>query len=499
MSRKTERTGGFMDFAVRTLLIFTILLSAVTLYQNTEIVLSLKAYSVFGYMALITAGVAVLLFLSAKYNIPEKVYLLLTVFFSLVPRLCFSLFVRTPVSGDFLLIYNAAADTVEGDFGWLEKSFFSVWGYQIPFVYYEALILRITGSVLVLKLLNTAYMVVTNVMIYLIVREYEDPRIAFISAVLYALYPAPVLLSSVLTNQHISLMFFMLGIYLYLKSSSWHCTILSGVFLFLGNLMRPEAVLIIAAMFIYTIIRIADRQERMNVKNTLLKTLSVFIVFAFLTGTSSVLFRVTGAAPDGISNNCPEWKFVLGLDTESNGLYNEKNAYIISEKDPRLRNSEARKIISASFEKCPNVLSFFWEKTKIMWAGMETTSWSLRHIETNRPVWNEITNFTYKDAINNILYFDKAIYIMIHIMVTVSCIVMLINHVSRQNRRFFLFVALIAVNYIMYLFIEIQTRYRYFIMPSFFILAAVLFKACLKRFGTDFDNSETNRVHGSGL
>ena len=96
---------------------------------------------------------------------------------------------------------------------WLEKPFFSIWCYQIPFVYYEAFILKLFGSELVLKLLNVAFMVVTNVLIYMIAREWAGPRAAFAVAVLYSVYPAPVLLSSVLTNQHISLMFLMLGIY----------------------------------------------------------------------------------------------------------------------------------------------------------------------------------------------------------------------------------------------------------------------------------------------
>ena len=118
------------------------------------------------------------------------------------------------------------------DKSWLENSFFSAWGYQIPFVYYEAFILKLFGSELALKLLNVAFMVVTNVLIYLIAGKCTNSRAAFITAVLYSVYPAPVLLSSVLTNQHISLMFFMLGIYFYLVNPSWRRALISGIFLF---------------------------------------------------------------------------------------------------------------------------------------------------------------------------------------------------------------------------------------------------------------------------
>lgn len=484
--RKTGVTDCFLNIAAIIVLICTILLSAITLYQNTEVVLSVKGCSVFVYLTLLLVIVSVTLYFLIKVDIPKKIYIVLIIITSLIPRLCFVLFVQTPVDGDFLLIYNAAREVVAGDKSWLENSFFSAWGYQIPFVYYEAFILKLFGSELALKLLNVAFMVVTNVLIYLIAGKCTNSRAAFITAVLYSVYPAPVLLSSVLTNQHISLMFFMLGIYFYLVNPSWRRALISGIFLFLGNLMRPEAVLIIAAMLIHAFIGLAGNFKWEYIKNVLSRTLVSVIVFVFLAGVSSILFKVTGAAPYGILNNCPEWKFVLGLDTDSKGMYSEKNAYIITIEDPNMRLREAGKVISASFEKCKSIPLFFWEKTKIMWANMEITSWSLNHIEMSRPVWNEHKDFTYEKAINNIIYFDKAVYILLHILIFIAGIILLLSPVSKENRAFFL-VTLIFINYTTYLFIEIQTRYRYFIMPSFFILAALVLHAgeqgcCPKRF-----------------
>ena len=363
---------------------------------------------------------------------------------------------------------------------WLEKPFFSIWCYQIPFVYYEAFILKLFGSELVLKLLNVAFMVVTNVLIYMIAREWAGPRAAFAVAVLYSVYPAPVLLSSVLTNQHISLMFLMLGIYFYIVSPSWRRILLSCLCLFLGNLMRPEAVLVIAAMLIHTFISFIEDFKWEYIRTALSKTLVLIASFIFLTGAASALLKITGAAPCGISNNCPEWKFVLGLDTESIGVYSEKNAYILNISDPRLRHEEAEKAISDSLRKCKSMPLFLWEKTKRMWANMESDTWSLIHIERSRPVWNEIRCFTFEKAINNIISFDKAVYILLYILIITACVILWLTPAEGNHRAFF-FTALILVNYFVYLLIEIQTRYRYFIMPSFFILYAVVFRECFKK------------------
>jgi len=429
--------------------------------------------AVFAYLAVIISFLGFMFFL-AKYNVPEKLYLILILIISLIPRLCFIIMVQTPVSGDFLLMYNAAKSVIAGDKSWLDKPYFSNWGYMIPFVYYEAFILKLFGSDSALKLLNAAFMVVTNILIYLAAKKCTDSRTAFISAVLYAIYPAPVLLSSVLTNQHISLMFFMLCIYFYLVNPTWIRVLLSGVFLFLGNLMRPEAVLILAAILFHTFFSLAGKLKWEHIKDIILKTLIVFVVFASLTWLAQVLFKATGAAPFGISNNCPEWKFVLGLDTHSKGIYNEKNAYIISIKDPDERYNEAKRVISDSLGECKNIPLFLWEKTKNMWANMESPSWSLSHIQGNRPVWKD-SNFTYENVIENITCFDKSIYILLHILITAACVILWLNPVSRNHRLFF-FVSLVLTNYITYIFIEIQTRYRYFIMPSFFIAVSVVFE-----------------------
>lgn len=81
--------------------------------------------------------------------------------------------------------------------------------------------------------------------------------------------------------------------------------------------------------------------------------------------------------------------------------------------------------------------------------------------------------------VGNITYFDKSNYILLHILIIIAC-VLLINQFS-QNHRAFICIMLILINYIAYLFIEVQTRYRYFIMPFYFILTAVVFRELVQR------------------
>ncbi len=416
-----------------------------------------------------------IIFFFLKFDFSNKKYIVTIVLISLTLRLCSVMLVKTPISADYLLMYNAAKDMCTGDMSWMEQKFFSLWSYHIPFVYFEAIVLKVFGSDLALKLLNAVFAVCTNLFIYLLARTYTTCKIAFISAFLYSIYPAPILLSSVLTNQHISLFFFMFGIYCYLNKPSICCAIIAGISLFLGNLMRPEGIIIILTIVLHTISTLKYQLKDKHFTKAVLKPFIVIIIYVFLVQVSALLFKNTDAVPHGITNNCPEWKFVIGLDTDSNGLYNEKNAYILSIIDPKQRREETKKIINKSLTTCENIPLFLWRKSRVMWASLENASWMFFHIQKSEPVWSENGNYTYEKAINSVLYFDKILYLFVFVFSFISCIILWVTPIS-QSSKFYFFVILILLNYSAYLFIEIQTRYRYFIMPFFFILTAFVFE-----------------------
>lgn len=407
---KEDNTAIIVKVITKAILICTFLFSVLILYQNFSVFLSVKPFCAHYYFGILIMVIGIIYYI-LRWNLPDKLRILMISLMSLIPRLLFMLFVQTPITGDFLITYHAATQTIAGDTSWLESPFFSTWAYQIPFVYYQALILKVFGSDLALKILNIAFMVSTNILIYKIAKIFTTPNAAFVCALLYSVYPAPILLTSVLTNQHLSLMLFMLGIYFYISNPSWYRIIVSGVFVFLGNLFRPEGILIIGAVILHMLIKHQDKLKWNNIKNIYGKAILLILVYVFLNQASSLLFQAVGAAPHGISSNCPEWKFVLGLDTDSKGIYNEKSAYILSLKDPKERADEAKKIIQHSLTKCNNLLLFFGDKAKLMWANMESTTWSLLHIQKSRPVWSETGSFTYENALNMIVYMDKAIYI----------------------------------------------------------------------------------------
>ena len=458
------------------ILISTLIMTVVSVFYNIRFLITKKSLVVILYLVVVTIFIYILVYLINLY-IQEKFYIYIVILVSAALRFLFVIAVKTPITSDFLIMYNAAKNVVAGDISWLEQCFFTTWGYLIPYVYYEALILKLFGSSVSLLMLNIIFMVGTNLLIYLIAKEFTTPKAAFISAFLYSIYPAPILMSSVLTNQHISLFFLLLGIYYYLVNPTWKRIILSAVFLFLGNLMRPEGIVIFCAIVLHNFIQLKDAVKCKCVGAIIKKVLILFLVYISLYQTVNLMFKATGAAPNGIFNNCPEWKFVLGMDSNSKGFYSEENSYIISISDSSQRKKEVYNIISSSLKSC-SIPSFFLSKIELLWGGFETISWSLSHIETSRLIGKPQSNFTYEEAINVILAVEKSIYILVFIAL-IFTILILWREKEKNDINFF--VALIFTNYIVYLFIEIQVRYRYFIMPSFFILLSVVLKSTIEK------------------
>lgn len=473
-NRFTSKTASVI---YKLVIIYVMAFSSIIIIKNIEVLVKSDLRDFIPALGIFT--IVLLLFaLLLRVNNEEKTYPIIIVLLSSFSRLSFILAVKTPISADFLLLYNAAADVVSGDHHWLDQLFFQLWGYEIPFVYYEAIILKLFGSELVLKLLNAAFMAGTNLLIYLLAKEFSSPKAAFAAASLYAVYPAPILLSTVLTNQHISLFFFLLGIFFLFVKQSWSRTLAAGLFLCIGNLMRPEGIIIITALILYALylrLKLNDAEKNQAIK----KIIAAAFCYILFMQVAAYSFRVSGMAQNSIYNNCPEWKIVLGLDAEAKGLYNNKNMHITFITDTAVRRKETAKAILDSFKGQGDLLHFFGEKAGFMWGNMDTASWSLSHISKNMPLWEFNQDLTYDRIIRFIQLFEKVIYMAVFIAFVVTCSAMLRRPSLFQPKTFF-FVLLICVDISVYLLIEIQTRYRYFIMPSFFVMTVMMIDFFMK-------------------
>lgn len=380
-----------------------------------------------------------------------------------------ALFMRAPFAllpdaeqvSDFALLYDSAASLAGGDASALSGEYFLHWGYQVPFVLYEALVIRLGGGVGALRVLNLLWTAGASGLVYLFARKFAGPRAGFAAGLLYAVYPGALILAGVLTNQHISLFFCLLGMWLIVErgpfaeggtpTSRALYGAAAGLSLSLAGLMRPESVLALASAVVTAAVLLIAR--RVSLRRLILPLAAVFAAYFALNAAASAAVSASGIAPGGIGNSRPEWKFVIGLDTESGGTYSEANEYILDIADDAERREAAGEAIRASLEGCDDLAGFFWGKVEGLWGSQEDLSF----VTGGLPMESAL------------VIAERAAFLLAAALAALSCVAALRR---RAGAAELMGMCMVSAAFVCYLFIEIQPRYRYGTVPFIFILAA---------------------------
>ena len=273
------------------------------------------------------AGLGLLL-IAAAVLIPRKVSIphffpLLLVVATIVHVAAVFLVTPEPVQ-DFATMYHAAQQAANGDFSFQHTQYFFIWAYQTGFVLWEALLLKIFGHMTAIKLVHALMLSGINGLIYLWARRFTDERAAQTAALLYLFTLFPTVLNCLLTNQVASAFFLLLGMYILTggkNAFSVPRAIGAGIFVSLGNILRPEAIVILAglagtALFLLIVKRSVRQHKRM-----LSGMVLAVIVYAICNAGASYAVSASGINTYGLSNNWQSWKFIVGFNHETGGMY----------------------------------------------------------------------------------------------------------------------------------------------------------------------------------
>ena len=405
----------------------------------------------------------------------ERVSLAAVLLLAAALRVWYVFTVPTEPISDFGLLYSVAQDAANGDVSWanVTEGYFSWWQYQIPFVLYEALIIKLTHSMAALKLLNVVWGVGTVYFTYRITVHFTSKPCAMASALMLAVYPGSITQSSVLTNQHISLFFILFGVTVLVEARSLWGSIFAGVLLALANLMRPEGTIIVAAVLcvaVWAFIARPTRRAGASILLTLAAVVGAYFAFQWLT---ELALGALGYAPHGIGNSVPEWKLVVGLDMESGGTVSDKYVYALNLADPAARTQEVRRIIANELAEGSGWLAFFDKKLRYLWTSMEDTTFTLGGI-------NELFITAHGVNITEMVYslgtYEYIISMGAFCLSAVSCVILAGAAITDKRTSTspvpLLTAAILCGTVLAFLIVEIQPRYRCFAMPFVFILAA---------------------------
>ena len=385
--------------------------------------------------------------------------------------LAFILWLKSQPVQDFDTMYRAAVQLARGDRGYLQDTYFFNWAYQSAFVAYEALVIKLFGeSLLPLQVLNALWMAGTAVLVYRIAVRAAGEKAAVAVGVLYTLYPAPLFLAGVLTNQHLSVFLLYAGIYALVRGERLTClrAVGAGALIALGSAMRPIGIIPLLACVIWLVLRAMTEQKWKTLLHGAATAASYFLCGVLL----SALIVGSGINPNGLANNQPKWKFVVGLDQETDGQWNRADyeRFIVpSAEDPRGVDEAMGQELARRLSVGPGKLAgLALRKSAAMWAGYEDLYWGFGHLA---PEDEAVPGVSWNSLQLLLAHTEKGIYLLAFALALVG----LLRRLKRRERSGadLVPVLLLCGYYAVHLAVEVQVRYRYFLMPCVFILAAM--------------------------
>lgn len=417
-------------------------------------------------ITMVIIGIVIIFLLQRFFTIKQAMLIVLVA--SFIIKLIWVLRIDTQPTSDFLVLHNAALKAASGDFSFMKNNYFLNWPYQLGFVLYEAGIIRVFGtSVMIIKFINIILSLFIALIIYLLGKQSFNQKIGLIGLTLVAFYPPFIFYTNVLTNQYIATLFFYIGFYLLIKYDTWGMVFCSGLFLGLGNIVRPLGPFIILAVLLFIIFYKNHAKYHSHWLTKLILIIAILSGYQLVVSGVNVSVQATQISQYKLENRSNTWKFVTGLNYEANGMYSNKDLQLL-DKYPigRQRDKVGRKIIKERLSDKTQLMKLFVKKSFIMWSYQDSAlSWS--------GARQKVTEKNYQ-----VLLAVQMLFYTLMICLSVVGVFRLLFQ-KRQSGQ--LFMILMIGYFLVHLLIEIQTRYRFFIVPTLLLFSAIELNSILSR------------------
>ena len=398
---------------------------------------------------------------------------------SFLIRLAYISIINTPLESDFKLLYDAAVLFSQGDYSFSQQVYFQEWGYQTGFVIYQGMVVRVfgqAGGITALKVLNCFWNTGITLLVYLIARNFFSEKPSRLASVLYSGFVFPITFVSVLSNQHISTFLILLGLYFLMDQRLIRMKLvprglIAGFLLALGNIMRPEGLVVVTSLMVYFLVLFFSADKKWRRMERIAQCLVVVLIYLAVNSMASQAIIKSGINDQGLKNNNVYWKFVVGLNYESKGSYNEKDYKLMYESNLSLEEKKElqKDLILKRLRIDPlKLVNLFMVKIQTMWCD-SALDWSYKHIlMSNRVVYlfSNPVKFSDIDAVLKDLN-----ELFIYTAIGLSLLGMLTRWKSQMKDGLLIPVTILVISFVIYLFIEVQPRYAYLQQPFMFILS----------------------------
>ncbi len=373
---------------------------------------------------------------------------------------------------DFQTFRAGAALTAKRDMFFITSlPYYSIWAYQFGFEWLISLIFRLFGrwDPVFGLVVNSFFAAGCTPALYAVVKEVRDKKAGICAALLFTLLPITINLSAVFTNQHVSLFFILMGLWLLLKRPDWLGGLLSGFCLAVAKVARADVSVYIAAIAVAIVLL------KRSKKAFIALACCVIAYFGFFKAAEII---VSPLQPFGLGNNFPLYKFAVGLDEASSGRYSVRmqNEIFNNETylaDHALRDAETMKLIKEELSIGPARLAkLFLAKIDIQWTNLYHSYEMLHDIVQQETVRTPIGSVTSKVIARTVMQWDDFSRMLLFAAAGLA------GFVLGTKKRMHLGASVLILAFMAFsaiaFAIEVQYRYSYFVFPAVCMVAAML-------------------------
>lgn len=400
------------------------------------------------------------LILNNRYEI--KYFTAFLLICATVVQFTVAVYLNVPPESDFLMLYDAARCVIQGDLSFHDTVYFSLWSYQSVFVVWESLFLFFFDDPIILYFVNSFLSASILCLIYRLMINDVNKKIARIISCMMLIFPFFLTWPAILSNQIPSAFFFVLAIWILFSRDTLQLRkfrfLGAGVCLQIGNLLRPEGILILVALIVVLMIQSMKKGEKK--KNIFSGIVIMVLAYYVLFGIANYIVQSTGLNQNGLRNGNPMWKFVTGLNYETMGGYSASDWELIyptlddqnkvTEETIEIQKTMLTQRLNSSVS---HLAKHLIHKLQYLWC-VDSLNWTLsnKFSESLTGIYELFRKF------------DRVIW---GIILFLSGYGAAYNWKNEMASRTFLVYLIILIASCAFLLIEVQPRYSY--LPNIFL------------------------------
>lgn len=409
--------------------------------------------------------------------------------------------IKTPQYSDYQLFFWVTNQIALSDSPrYLTDSYFHTWAYQVGFpAVMSPLALLFPRNVDALIFVNCAFEASTVACLFSLINRFFNKKTSFILCLLYLTLPFPYMLAPIYTNQLSSVFFLMLGLSVLLakrKFTYLRCCVAALLFS-VSNVLRAEGVLILAAICLLILFHLIYKQKNTKLLQRICCTLPLVaccLLYILSSMLISKIFIWTNLNPNGLKNDFPLYKFVIGLNEKSYGQYSKTDAdYFMNltvTTSEAERDAITKQIILERLSIGPKRLAdLLSRKFDVMWTEQYKMYPALAPYsdETVIPILGTEIRV---DTIKKIVSIIQSLWLLL--LFFLCGLLSVFSFFKKEvSALIALFISFSVLSFGAFSLIEVQKRYSYILMPILFLLAVIAFYDICSRRGKRPSTAET--------